>query len=213
VTFPIRSRRRRPTALLLDFDGVLRHFDESTATALEARAGLSPGTLLTVGMAPERVVPAVLGQVSGAEWRESIVTALLALTDDPAVAVNLVEEWSTYRGDIDASVRAFVRDLRAQGVPVALCTNATDELRDDLVRFELADAFDAVINSAEIGVAKPHPDFYAAACAALSTPAEDCLFVDDTRRNVAGARAAGLLAYRYSGAGDLGYLRGVFAHR
>jgi putative hydrolase of the HAD superfamily len=206
-------RRRRPTALLLDFDGVLRHFDAGVAAAIEARSGLEPGTILAIGLAPDRVVPAVLGQVGRAGWLESIVEELILRGGDPGAASASVAEWDAHRGVIDAQVLSLIGELRADGVPVALCSNATDDLRNDLALFDLAEAFDAVISSAEIGVAKPHPEFYATACAALATAPADCLLVDDTRRNIAGARAAGLVAFRYSGVADLAYLRGIFAHR
>ena len=41
----------------------------------------------------------------------------------------------------------------------------------------------------------------------METPPERCLFVDDQERNVRGARAAGLSAYRWNGPADLPYLR------
>jgi putative hydrolase of the HAD superfamily len=121
--------------------------------------------------------------------------------------MELVESWDSYRGEIVPEVRAAVADLRAAGVPVALCTNATDDLRSDLEMFGLVGAFDAVVGSCEIGAVKPMREFYLAASDAVRTPVQDCLFVDDVERNVAGARAVGMLGYRYSGAADLTYIR------
>jgi putative hydrolase of the HAD superfamily len=201
---------------------VLRHHDATVTEAIEARAGLLPGEILAVALAPTRCQPALLGQLSADGWRELVAAALAdrlrrvrpgeARSEDEALtlATKVVEEWNTYRGQIVPEVLDMVTAVRATGAPVALCTNATDELRDDLARFDLVDAFDAVVGSAEIAVAKPHPDFFAAACEAVSMPAASCLFVDDTARNVAGARAAGLLAFRYTGLADLPYLRAAF---
>jgi putative hydrolase of the HAD superfamily len=104
----------------------------------------------------------------------------------------------------------MVRDIRAAGVPVGLATNTTDRLDADLAAFDLTEAFDAVVNSSVLGVAKPHAAFYAAACDALGVAAADCLFVDDSARFVAGARAAGLLAQRFTGDGDVRYVRAAF---
>jgi putative hydrolase of the HAD superfamily len=38
--------RPRASALLIDFDGVLRHYDPTVSAAAERRYGLVPGTVL-----------------------------------------------------------------------------------------------------------------------------------------------------------------------
>jgi len=204
-------RRKKPAALLIDLDGVLREYRRSQPGPLETAAGFAPGEILEVALAPERLVPAMLGQVSRAGWCESIAAALVDRVVDLDTAEQIVEEWNTYRGEIVPEVLEFVTDVRAAGIPVALCTNAFDDVRADLDRFGVADAFDAILSSAELGLAKPHPEFYAKACDAVATAADECLFVDDQVRNIAGARAAGLLAYRFGGLADLDYLRQAFA--
>jgi putative hydrolase of the HAD superfamily len=119
----------------------------------------------------------------------------------------LVVEWDAYRGEIVPEVLGFVREVRAAGVPVGLATNATDDLSADLAVLGVVDDFDAVVSSAQAGVHKPARAFFHAACLAVGSPPERCLFVDDDDRNVRGARAAGLSAYRYSTPDDFAYLR------
>lgn len=200
-------RRRRPAhALLIDFDGVLRRYDREAADgadpadSVESRYGLEPGALLSAGMQWSRYLPAVTGHWTRRQWLDSIAEA----TGAPAQAL---AEWDSDRGYLDSQVLDFVQEVRRAGRPVALATNATDDLRDDLVRFGLTEAFDAVVSSAEIGRHKPSPEFFTVACAAVDTPADECLFVDDTDRNVRGARAAGLPALRWNGPADLRYVR------
>lgn len=197
------NRRRKPAALLIDLDGVLRLFDPGWNSDVESRHALAPGALYAAAFAPHRLLPAVTGRITHAEWMADIARAI----GSPAAT----EEWETYRGDIDTEVLTVVTDLRAGGVPVGLATNATDRLDADLAGFGLIDTFDVVVNASVIGAAKPHPDFYRTACELLDVPAHDCLFVDDSPRFVAGARAAGLLAYRYTGHAGLPYLRRAFA--
>jgi putative hydrolase of the HAD superfamily len=196
------GRRERPVALLVDFDGVLRQWDPRFTAAVEARHGLEPGALLAATFEPARLRTLTLGQVSHAAWLIEMGSALGA----PAA----VTEWAAFRGTVDPQVLAFVRSLRAAGHSVALATNASDLLDDDLAALELTGEFDAVVNSAVLGVAKPAPEFFAVACAMLRVPPKGCLLVDDTERNVQGARAAGLAGHRWTGPGDLPYLQAAF---
>jgi len=203
-------KRQRPTALLIDLDGVLRSYDLRVPGPLEAANGLDEGEILAVASDPALLIPAILGRVSRAGWLTDIAVALADRVGGLETAEKLVADWDTYRGEIVPEVLDTVEFLRACGVPVALCANATDDLRDDLERFGLSDAFDAVVSSAEIGSVKPMPEFYRAACDAVDTAPAFCLLVDDTVRNIAGARAAGLLGFRYTGVNDLAYVRAAF---
>jgi|SoiMethySBSTD1v2_1073268.scaffolds.fasta_scaffold297597_2 putative hydrolase of the HAD superfamily len=181
-------KRRPPKALLIDFDGVLRVYDRD------------PGPFLQAGLEWSRYIPAVTGAWTRAQWLDSIAEATGADRDE-------VTEWDSYRGRIDRTVLEFVREVRAGGKTVALTTNATSDLREDLARFGLDADFDHVFSSAEIGWRKPSREYFTTVLEQLRLPAGECLLVDDTARNVAGARAAGLLAMRWTGLGDLGYLR------
>lgn len=192
-------RRRRAIALLVDFDGVLRRYDPEVGRAVETEHGLEPGSLLAAGTQWSRLLPAIIGAWTRRQWLESIAEASGA----PMAAVL---EWDAYRGYLDPVVLDLVRRVRAAGRPVALATNATDDLRDDLARFGLADAFDAVLSSAELGRHKPTKEFFAAACDAVQTTPELCLFIDDDDRNIRGARTFGLSAMRWSGPDDLTYI-------
>ncbi len=199
--------RPRAEALLLDFDGVLCRRDPARGAAVEERYGLPPGTVVAAMMEWSRYRPAMIGQVSRAEWFDGVAESLADRVGGADRARALVRELDEYRGEIDPVVLAFVRDVRAAGLPVALASNATAELAEDLVAFGIAGDLDAVVNSSLIGVHKPAPEFFRAACEAVGVPPKHCLFVDDTDRNVRGARAAGLSAYRYDPPDDLRYVR------
>jgi putative hydrolase of the HAD superfamily len=182
-------------------DGVLRHWDPAVPASIEERYGLPAGTLWRTAFAASRVVPAITGQISHTDWMGGVAEAL----GEP----DAVAEWELYRGEPDPDVLAFVREARAGGIRVGLATNATDRLGADLALLGLTDELDVVVNSSEIGFAKPAASYYAAACARLGVPPRQCLFVDDSDRYVNGARTAGLSAYRWTGPADLPYLRAV----
>ncbi|MEW2444646.1 HAD family hydrolase [Micromonospora marina] len=203
--------RERASALLVDFDGVLRRWDPAVAAGVEREYGLTEGVLGEIAMSWGLLQPVLTGQVSHAQWMVSVADALT-----PAVGVDraraAVAEWQSYRGEVDPDVLAFVREVRAAGIRVGLGTNATDLLDADLAALGLTEELDVIVNSSAIGVHKPAKEYFQAACEALGTPPGRVLFVDDEDRAVAGARVAGLSAHRWSGPADLRYLRAALAY-
>lgn len=192
--------RERAKALLLDFDGVLRHYDAAVDRAVEDRFGLDHGSILTTAMEPARYQSLVNGRWTRAQWHADIASAL-------GIPAEAMAELTAYRGYVDHEVLGFVRDVRAAGVPVALCSNAPTDLDDDLAQLGLLGEFDAVVNSSVVRAAKPTADYFKAACLAVRTVPRFCLFVDDSHRNVEGARRVGIAAYRWNGVADLPYLK------
>jgi putative hydrolase of the HAD superfamily len=86
----------------------------------------------------------------------------------------------------------FVRELRAQGYTLAICSN-TNELHMQYLQ-SVNPCFAEVqhcIFSYAVGALKPDPVIYRAVEAATGHPAAAHLFLDDLPENVAGARAAG----------------------
>ena len=196
--------RQPARALLIDLDGVLRRWDPQYGQTVEATYDLAPGTLIKTAMSWDLYRPAVAGEISDAEWMR-LVALRLPLPETEAAAA--VAEWQRYRGEIDPEVLDFVREVRAAGKRVGLATNATDLLRGDLEALGLAGEFDAVISSWELKIHKPAPEFFTRACEALGEEPPWVLFVDDDDRVIRGARAAKLLAYRWTDQPQYTYLR------
>ena len=85
--------------------------------------------------------------------------------------------------------------LRAGGARLAVVSNWDVSLHDVLERTGLRPLVDAVVISAELGVAKPDPAIFRAALDRLGAAAEGSVHVGDSlEHDVAGARAAGLEA-------------------
>jgi putative hydrolase of the HAD superfamily len=100
----------------------------------------------------------------------------------------------TYRLFDDAP--ALLSSAKAAGLSLALVTNAaSDTQRDKLRALALEDAFDAVVISAEVGVAKPDERVFQLALRSLGVEPQDAWHVgDNLATDVAGARSAGLTA-------------------
>jgi epoxide hydrolase-like predicted phosphatase len=98
---------------------------------------------------------------------------------------------------IDRSVREFmvdlVRDLRAAGIKTGIITNNIAEFgRYWREIIPVAELFDDVVDSSEVGMRKPDPAIYRLACERLEVAPEAALFIDDHQGNVVGARAIGM---------------------
>jgi putative hydrolase of the HAD superfamily len=107
---------------------------------------------------------------------------------------------------------AMVRALRASGYGVHLATNQ-ERNRAAYMRSALGyDAeFDVCCYSCDLGVAKPDPAFFAEAARRVGVAPAGILFIDDSARNVDGARTAGLAAEQWSFEQGHGVLRRLLA--
>ena len=99
-----------------------------------------------------------------------------------------------------AETVAILDELDVGGVPLWALTNWSAETFA-LVRHDPAyaflDRFRTIFVSGELRMVKPDPAFYRHALAAIGAAAPDCLFIDDSPKNVAAAEALGLHAHRF----------------
>jgi len=90
---------------------------------------------------------------------------------------------------------AFMHTLRARGLPMAICTN---NVREWSARWQamvpVAELFDVVIDSSELGIRKPDPRIYEATLAALGVEPGAAVFIDDLEINCQAAAALGMRA-------------------
>jgi putative hydrolase of the HAD superfamily len=101
---------------------------------------------------------------------------------------------------LDPETIDVLRDAHGRGTRMTLLSNAPHELADVVETLPELDFFDDYVFSARIGVAKPEPAAFEAALEVMGLPPGDVLFIDDREANVAGARAVGLDARRYTSA-------------
>ncbi|MDO4774003.1 MAG: HAD family hydrolase [Candidatus Saccharibacteria bacterium] len=107
------------------------------------------------------------------------------------------------RDGVDAALAALIQqDLRGQ-VKLGVLSNMSSNQAPELVGEELASCFDQIMVSGELGVAKPDMRAYLMAAQRLSEFPDDCLFIDDSPRNVAAAEAVGMAAVCYTDAAAL----------
>lgn len=179
------------TTVLLDLDGVIRHFDPDHRSNVERANGLTPGILWEVGFEAALIHSVTTGKITRAAWAEEIGRRI----DNPLAAT----EWLAARGTIDEELLLMVDRLRADGHTVAILTNGTDTVPAELDHFGITERFDAVFNSAEIGYIKPDRRAFEHVVSALAVTPEAVFFTDDSAGKLQGARELGMTARQYVG--------------
>ncbi|MFI2259217.1 HAD-IA family hydrolase [Streptomyces tubercidicus] len=198
----VPSASGRPfDAVLCDLDNVIRFYDSTHVARLEGLAGLAEGVTADVAYAPEVDLPLLLGQISKAEWVDSIVRGLKG-----EVSQSQARELGTAFAEApfwaDKMVVAMLRRVK-EHVPLVLVTNATVDLESDLESLGLSDFADHVVSSARVGVVKPDRAIYEIAAKRVGAAMERCLFVDDKLENVEAAVALGMTGVHYRRSEDL----------
>ena len=142
------------------------------------------------------VLDADLGRITQDEMFEK----LSAITGAPA-KVLAADFWSYVQ--IDAAVVAMIESLRPK-YRVGLLTNAiTPFIRQIIDRHDLERLFDAILVSAEEGMAKPDPAFYLRLLERMGADPAQSVMIDDNPENIAGATAAGMQAVLFTTATKL----------
>jgi putative hydrolase of the HAD superfamily len=126
-------------------------------------------------------------------WRGAL--AAVAARDD-TLAAELEAEYAAARRahqPVDPEAETVLDDL-ARDHRLALVTNgAPDVQREKLAGTTLARHFEAIVISAELGIAKPDPRIFEHALRAVGAERDGSVMIGDSlSRDVAGARGAGL---------------------
>lgn len=188
--------------ILTDLDGVIRIWSPEIHRKAERATGLPEGAIIPRAAFSDDLLPLVItGQISDDEWRRRIADRLSK--DFPeANAEHAVALWSASPGEVNAEVLGILRACRKKA-KLVLISNATSRLHSDLQRLGIAEDFDYIINSSEVGVCKPDPNIYFAALDTVGATPNQALFIDDNAGHVAAATRLGIAGHTYVGADGL----------
>ncbi|SFP47584.1 putative hydrolase of the HAD superfamily [Mesorhizobium sp. NFR06] len=191
----------RPQALVLDFGGVVTRTLFETHALTERALGLEPGTLDWRGpfdpasdplwrsmQADEiserdywRTRTREVGRLVGEDWRDMSTFVQRARGADPQAVV---------RPEAERAIRI----AHEAGVRLAILSNELDLFygKSFRERLPLLALFETIVDATYTKVLKPALRAYAMVGEALELPLSACIFVDDQKRNVDGAVAAGM---------------------
>jgi HAD superfamily hydrolase (TIGR01509 family) len=98
--------------------------------------------------------------------------------------------------EVDEHVKAAALKAKAQGYKTCTCTNNNAIRLPRLIeRYHLADVFDVIISSHEIGCTKPRKEIFLALLEKLGVNPEELIYSDDNPDRLAGAQALGIQTF------------------
>jgi putative hydrolase of the HAD superfamily len=87
----------------------------------------------------------------------------------------------------------YLESLRAQHYCLGVISNSVGTIEEQLTRVGLAQHFQTIVDSALVGVEKPHPEIFQIALAQVGVERGEAVFVGDTyATDMGGAQLAGL---------------------
>ncbi len=176
-------------AVIFDLGGVLvRTEDQAPRHALAEHLGIPRGQMYFLVFDSPSAQQASRGELTVSQHWEAVRQALGL----PEAEIDRFSQ-EFWAGDrLDAELVAYIRSLRPR-YRTALLSNAWDDLRGYLTgRWGIADAFNELVISAEVGVTKPDPRIYHLALERLGVQPGEAVFVDDFKENIEAARALGI---------------------
>jgi epoxide hydrolase-like predicted phosphatase len=181
-------------AIYFDMGGVIVRTEfQAPRQHLAERFGLDYDEIGRLVFDSPSSLQATLGAISEDEQWAAVAKKLR----QPATQAPAIRD-EFFGGDIpDIVLIDFLRELR-KTFKVGLISNAWSGARAWIEAKKLADAFDALIISAEERVAKPDERIYRIALEKLGVAPAEAVFVDDFKANVEAARAIGMQAIHFT---------------
>jgi putative hydrolase of the HAD superfamily len=183
-------------AVFFDLGGVIVRTEyQSPRQRLAERLGMEYDDLSKIVFDSETGAQASIGAITSQQHWEAVTKRLKRPAEELAA---IRDEF--FAGDIvDRQILDFLRSLRGTHT-TGLISNAWSDLRDYMAREKMEDAFDHIIISAEVGVAKPEPKIFQIALEKAGVQAHEAVFVDDFYVNIEGCEKVGIKGIHFKDA-------------
>ena len=181
-------------AIIFDFGGVLlRTHTRSYRTAWDDKLGLAHGQFEDYIFNGSVGSLAQLGQATWSDiWPQAAEYFGLTSAEIQQAQADF------FKGDsLDQDLADYIRRLKTH-YTIGLLSNTWYPSGEALLRsYNLTDAFDVWVTSAEIGVMKPDYQIYQVALERTASQPQETIFVDDFAHNIEAAQALGLQTVHY----------------
>ena len=176
-------------AIIWDIGGVLeREEDPVPRDNLAKRLGIERRDLAHLFFGHTDNFRVQRGEISMKDHWKNVADTLNISEDELTIARE-----DFFSGDkLDMELVNFIRELK-HTYCTAVLSNYMSHLRYRInEEWQIADAFNHLIISAEVGHMKPHPEIYCLALETLGYAPEETVFIDDFIENIEGAGEVGI---------------------
>lgn len=141
-----------------------------------------------------------LEQDRGRSWDEAVRIASAVHPQHADLIRRFHDHWHlSVPGAIDGTVE-ILHNLRGAGQPVYAITNfSAEKWRECQKRFDFLTLFTDAVVSGEERLVKPDPAIYHVLLSRNDLSPDECLFIDDSPRNIDAARVVGMDALHFTG--------------
>jgi len=130
-----------------------------------------------------------LGEESENEYYDRIIREYNLKTRD---VLQIFNRYFFDLFELNETLLGFIRASRPR-LKMALCSNFSSQLRSLLEKkWKIIADFDVLVISSEVKLLKPDARIYQLTLERLAVHPEEAIFVDDSKKNVEGARALGI---------------------
>ncbi len=187
------SSNGRYRGLLVDYGGVLTTDLFDSFRSFCEREGLDPSAVRRVFREDRGARELLIGLETGRLPEEEFEPRFAAVLGVPAAG--LIDR--LFAGSRpDEVMQTAVARARAAGVRTGLISNSWGTRRYD--RAQLAELFDGVVISGEVGIRKPSSEIYTLGSEAIGVEPSACVFVDDLPFNLEPAAELGMATIHHT---------------
>jgi epoxide hydrolase-like predicted phosphatase len=173
-------------AIIFDCFGVLYPvYIDDWFTRNKARLTLDRATLDKLNLQID------LGRISQQELYE-------AFSREVKLPVEVIQEEIEQNITLDANLVDLIKKLKSR-YKLGLLSNAGEEEISIIYKDKVADIFDSITVSYEAKCVKPDPGIFQIAAKRLNVAPNECLFIDDSHKNIEAAQNLGMKTITYPG--------------
>ena len=123
---------------------------------------------------------------AGKSWEEVVLLAAKSFTNSETIlkkvaAILLKNEQNNI---LNQELLTFIKDSLKPKYKIALLSNYSKKLRSRLKEQNIANVFDYIIISGEVGYQKPEKDFFKTFFTVSDIKPEEFIFIDDTKKSL-----------------------------
>lgn len=125
--------------------------------------------------------------------------------DMTEIACKVYDNWINSMTPI-SGMQELIYDIKKAGKKLYLLSNISigfaESYKDVKWINDLFACFDGLVFSGPIGLIKPNKEIFEYLLNTFSLTADECLFIDDSEKNIMGAKAVGIKGYLFDGNAD-----------